>query len=246
MQRKLKSWLNLNERKANKLERKSANGERNNLFTYVGIDNIKKIHLIAFLILLLTGCATTYYGVSEEAWVAMSSTQKQTAIEGYNQRELLRTQRWIEQEKIRQSNRLEEEKPQFVNGNRLNRNTANRGELIQVTLLSGEIKIGRKNRPIEPITTRLLHGEAREITVRTISNKYISYTAQLTIQYKDGLIIVAPQRSGRGGIRIPYEHSWLRGAKYKAVKGSGRYKMRKMNIVVTIVPRVRQPAIVIY
>jgi len=207
---------------------------------------MKRIHLMTFLILLLTGCAKTYYGVSKDVWVAMNDPQKQAAIEGYNQRELLRTQHWIEREKLRDLSIAEEKKIQIEKDSRRYDNVENSGELVQVALLSGEIRIGRKSRPMEPFSVRLRNGEVREFTVRTMEHKHMSYTARITIQYDNGLLIIGPQRSGRGGIRIPYEHSWLRGAKYKAVKGSGRYKMKKMNIVVTVFPKSRKPAIVIY
>jgi hypothetical protein len=45
------------------------------------------------MLLLISGCSTKIYGVSKETWQQMSDPQKQEAIKGHNERELLEEER---------------------------------------------------------------------------------------------------------------------------------------------------------
>ena len=207
-------------------------------------NNIMKtqFYLLIFLVLFLTSCATKYYGVSEEVWLEMNDNQKQTAIEGYNQRELIRVKQRIQREQARNYKIEEEEQKRLEQIERIYNVDGQMGDLIQLSILSGVMKLGFKNRKIEPASVRLVNGETKEIKISSSDHKYMKYTAQ----YQDGLVIIGSNYSGDGGIRIPYDNGWLSGKEYIGMSGRGSHKMKNMNIKLTVIPQGKTPAIIIY
>ena len=192
------------------------------------------------------GCGQTYYGVTEEIWFEMNDAQKQAAIEGYNQRDLLRTKHRIEQERIKDEHdkRLARQRQQQVE--KIYNGGGQLGDLVQISILSGQIKLGFKDRSIEPVSVKLANGESREMEARSTGSRYIKYKAKIPIQYSDGLLMIGADQSGRGGIRIPYDHAWLKGKAYKGITGKGVYKMENMHIKIVVIPQWEVPAIIVY
>ena len=85
------------------------------------------------------------------------------AVEGYNQRELIRIKERIQREQARNYKIEEEVQRQLEQIERIYNGDGQMGNLIQLSILLGVMKLGFKNRKIEPASVRLVNGETKKL-----------------------------------------------------------------------------------
>ena len=189
---------------------------------------------------MLGGCTPTVFGVPEPQWAQMTETQRQLAISGYNERELIREQRWHAEAEQRARNaeiaaleaqRQEEVRLQHVDaiyagyGGRY-------GDLIQISIQGGTARLGGKQRGYKPLALKLANGEIIKVHLQARGGRY---TKPLLISYHDGLLIVDAGRDDRAGTRLVFDKKWRSGRKY-AVDSDGPTRLRGARVYVQIIP----------
>lgn len=165
--------------------------------------------LLIITTIMLTGCTATQFGVPEEQWQQMNDEQKQLAISGYNQRQLIVQQRRLEQAKIdafnqQRKNKLKEEEAhrQQIRIEKIRNGDGNTGDLIRISILSCQAKLHNKYRQINPASVKLADGEHREIAISSVTHKDRSYQKKLPVKYDDGLITISGESSGKKSIKL--------------------------------------------
>lgn len=99
---------------------------------------------------------------------------------------------------------------------------------LEVTLLSGEMKLQGQKQRLERVTLRLAEGESRELLV-TAGDK----TGILLLQYRNGeLRIDGTPGKGRDEVRLPFDREWRRGKVYR-FDLKGRVHLEKVEMKVT-------------
>ncbi|NOQ80690.1 MAG: hypothetical protein GQ546_14975 [Gammaproteobacteria bacterium] len=204
--------------------------------------NLLSVFFIIFTF-FLTGCTATQFGVPEEQWLQMNDEQKQLAISGYNQRQLLAEQRRLERAKAdaliqQQQKALQEKKEQRQQAriNRIRNGAGDLGDLIRVSILSCQAKLHNKYRQINPVSIKLADGEHREIKINSVTHKDRSYSASLPVKYNEGLVTISGQSSGKKSIKLAYEQSWLKGHRYHKLSAKGAVKLKECEIAISVIP----------
>jgi hypothetical protein len=215
---------------------------RNNKFRYL------QVVFLCFCVLAgFSACAKTIYGVPEDYWNKMTEEQKQTAIEGYNERERLREierQRDVDRmardaemqaiELRRQEQMLEERVDAIYRGE-----SGQYGDLIRVTIRGGEIRIAGRHRNYHPISFKIADGETKKVRVIHDEGKYGTYE-DLHIFYRDGVLYLDTYESDvRGALRLVYDHTWKSGQKYIGMHSDGRLRIRNAQVLIEIIPHLR-------
>ena len=100
--------------------------------------------------------------------------------------------------------------------------------LMEVALLSGEMKVRGRNLKLERTALRIAEGESRELTVSAGGDK-----ATIYVQYRNGeLIFDGNPGRGRDAVRFPSTGEWQLGKEYRfALKG--RIHLEKVEVRVT-------------
>ncbi len=201
--------------------------------------------LICLIVLLMiSGCAHRIYGVPEEQWNQMSSAQRQTAIEGYNERARIRAERRLADsrsaaEEARQAGiraELEAERER----RRIAAIYAGRagitGDLLQVSIRGGRMKFGGRHQKYRPLSFRIANGDRKPITFRSRGG-YSHHSITVWVEYRDGNFIFdagTVKRDYRYARRIIYKPAWRRGLTY-APLSLGRHTVSEAeNISITI------------
>jgi hypothetical protein len=82
--------------------------------------------------------------------------------------------------------------------------------IVEVALLSAEMKVQGQNQPVEKATLRLVEGETRKLAV-----KAGSAANELSLRYRKGeLFIDNGPAKGRDAYRLPFEKEWKSGKIY--------------------------------
>ena len=205
------------------------------------------LSLIAFGA-LLTGCATSIYGVSEDQWNKMTGAQRQATIEGYNERERLReverqkeTEREARESEVRAAEARRQEELREERVDAIYRGEAGQyGDLIRVTIQGGEMKIAGRHRYYQPVSFKIADGEAKKVQVIHGEGKYGTYD-YLHALYQDGALYLDTYDSDvRGAQRIVYDHGWKTGKTYTGINTDRNLKFRNVQIVVEIIPHLRK------
>lgn len=199
--------------------------------------------LVIIFTFFLNGCAPTQFGVPEEQWQQMNDEQKQLAITGYNQRQLIVEQRRLEQAKAdafnqqRQNNLKEEEvQRQQIRIDKIRNGGGDLGDLIRVSILYCQAKLHDKYRQLNPVSIKLADGERREVEISSVTHKDRSYKKSLPVKYDDGLLTISGKSSGKKAIKLAYEQSWLKGHRYHNLSAKGAVKLKGCEIAISVIP----------
>lgn len=208
--------------------------------------------LILLSFLLLTACATTHFGVSEEVWQQMSEAERMEAIRGYNERTRLQNeanQRAAEARRIaqhqaalarqeaevreaaraREAARLQEERIRDIHEGR-----GRPGDLIRVSLQGGQVFIGGQHRDYAPMAFSLASGESRYIELESQQRKNTHYRARLLVTYLDGLLLIDDneRRRDNRAVRLTYQPDWRHGKRYR-LNSEGPLALRDVEVMVS-------------
>lgn len=192
--------------------------------------------LLLIFLLLLNGCAPTYYGVPEEEWQKMGEPERVAAIEGYNERQRIREQRRLEEQKRR---RLEAEQQARVRKEHVdsiyNGSSGQFGDLLRVSMRNGKIRIGGKHRTYRPVSFKIADQECKAIPV-VYEKKYYSYSGEVAVCYIEGSLLVDAGKSNRhGAVAITYDSGWARGKTYTNINSNGRGDLEGVTVFVQAV-----------
>jgi hypothetical protein len=219
--------------------------------------------LILLGFLLLTGCATTHFGVSEEVWQQMSEAERMEAIRGYNERKRLQdeaNQREAEARRIaqhqtalarqeaeireaaraREAARLQEERIRAIHAGQ-----GRPGDLIRVSLQGGQIFVAGKHRDYAPMAFSLASGESRLVELQSDERRQPQYLARMLVTYADGLLLIddherrrdryANSRPDSRPIRLTYQPEWRHGMRYR-LNSEGPLALRDVEVMVSAPP----------
>ncbi len=201
--------------------------------------------LICMIVLFtISACAHRIYGVPEEQWNQMSAAQRQTAIEGYNQRARIRAERRLADsrraaEEARQASiraELEAERER----KRISAIYAGRagitGDLLQVSIRGGRMKFGGRHREYRPLSFRIANGDRKPITFLN-KGRYGHHSVMVWVEYRDGNFIFDTgtiKRDYRYARKIIYEPAWCRGITYAPLSLGSHTVSEAENISITI------------
>jgi hypothetical protein len=99
--------------------------------------------------------------------------------------------------------------------------------ILEVVLLSGEMKVRGQNQHVERVALRLAEGESRNLAVKSGGE-----TGNLSLHYRNGELFIdgGPAR-GREAVRLPYEKEWKTGKVYRfALKGKVALEKVEMRV----------------
>jgi len=177
--------------------------------------------LILTILLQISACSSRIYGVQEEQWMQLSPDEREQAIEHYNQMEILRAQRRIEEEKVA----LEKEKQQTLvmasrqeHANKIYAGEAGvRGDLLRVTIRGGELYMHGKHRHYSPVSFKIADGEQKVITFSHPHKRH--YQIDVPVEYYDGVLSFDydPDDSYDYRYNLAYEPEWRRGRYYRNI-----------------------------
>lgn len=196
-------------------------------------------------VLLLSGCMNTHFGVADEAWQAMSESERTATIDGYNERQLLREQRRLEEDKRRfeedkrlraqaaQEERMRNEHIQAIYSGE----AGHFGDLLRVSLQEGRMRLSGKHRAYRPISFKIADGECKELHLSG-QKKQRSYSGRLEVCYGDGTLLVdVSGRNGDSGAEpFTYDSHWRKGHTYKNVYTDGRAELKGVNVYIMTIP----------
>lgn len=195
--------------------------------------NLPSLAVILLPLLLLIACSPRIYGVSEEQWDTMGETERVEAIRA-----------WESVQKARESRlQAEAEQEAALAAERAAQVAAIRsgeaglpGDLIRVSLHGGTLRIGGRDRALEPTSFTLASGE-----VRTIEVHGERYRGELEVAFDDGLLLIdLPRHSRTGAARVAWDGAWMQGAETR-IRSDGPHRLRDVRAYVQVTPPPSRP-----
>ncbi len=202
-----------------------------------------RLILILLALFTLSGCANRIYGISEEQWATLSTLEREQTIEHYQQMELLREQRRIEEAKIAVEQEkqllLEMERRQAYADEIYTGKRGIRGDLLRVTIRGGELYLNGKFRSYSPVSFRIADGEQKIITFYHPQKK--RYQIDIPVEYYDGILSFDYERE-RYRYDLAYEPEWRHGKYYRNITlhKYSTSRARNIEIIVEAVPLPRR------
>jgi len=198
--------------------------------------------LMLMMIMLLSACTPTIYGVPEDRWQTMSEQERVAAMEAYKARqEVLRQQR-AERARLRAMEKQAQLEREAEEARRRQRQIAAiyrgeglYGDLLRVNLEGGRLAFRGGYHPYQPVSFKIAANETKDIEIVSRSGR----RAHMTVRYDGGnLVLDETPRSHRStALRLPFENSWERGAIYRNRSANGPHGMRGVNVSIRIVGR---------
>ena len=207
---------------------------------------MRTVYFLICLILLfiISACAPTIFGVPQDQWNQMSAEQRQTAIEGYNERARIQAQRRLVDsrraaERARQAGidaELEAERERKRISAIYDGRGGINGDLLQVSVRGGRMKFDGKHREYRPLSFRIANGDRKPITFRKEGTQG-HHSVTVWVEYHDGNFIFdagATKQEGRYAKQIIYEPAWRRGKTYTSLSLGNHTVSEVENISITI------------
>ena len=194
-----------------------------------------RLIFILLAVFLLSSCAPTIYGVSEEQWATLSTDEREQAIEHHQQMELLREQRHIEEAKIA----IEQEKQQLLEMEHRQAHADEiysgksgiQGDLLRVTIRGGELYLNGKFRSYSPVSFRIADGEQKVITFYHPRKHH--YKIDIPVEYYDGILSFDYARESYR-YDLVYEPEWRHGKYYRNITLHKYSTSRARNIEIIV------------
>lgn len=204
------------------------------------IFHVGLVAMVLLLLAVLGGCAPTVFGVPEQQWSQLTEAQRQSAIDGYNERARIREERWRDEAKQRaheaQIAELEAKRQDAVRQQNIDAiyggYGGNYGDLIQISIHGGTAYLGGKQRSYRPLAMKLANGEMRKVQIQA-QDKH--YDQPFLVSYHDGLLLVDADRDEREGVRLVFDGKWRSGMNYR-VDSDGHTRLRDARVYVQIIP----------
>jgi len=212
------------------------------------ISRLTSAFLLFILIAGIMACAATMYGVPEDQWNRMTDSERQAAVERYNERMRLREierQREAEREareaEIRAAEARRQEMLRHERIEAIYRGEAGQyGDLIRVTIQGGEVRIARRHRNYHPVSFKIADGERKKVQVIHDEGKYGTYE-DLEVLYADGVLYIDTYDTDtRGSLRIVYEPKWKAGTSYGPFRTESKLQFRNVQVAVEIIPHLHK------
>ncbi|WP_019612040.1 hypothetical protein [Thioalkalivibrio sp. AKL7] len=187
----------------------------------------------AFMALLLAACSPRIYGVSEEQWDTMGEAERVEAIRAWESVQKAREARL--QAEAEQEAALAAERAAQVAALRSG-DAGLPGDLIRVSLRGGTLRIGGRERALEPTSFSLASGETRSIEVHAER-----YRSELDVAYEDGLLLIdLPRHSRTGAARVAWDGDWMQGTESR-IRSDGPHRLRDVRAFVQVIPPPGRP-----
>lgn len=206
------------------------------------------ILLTMLIIVACSGCTPYIYGVPQPQWDHMTESQREEAIRGHNERERIREQA-RQAEAVRQAREAERRAAELKRQEALQQQrvagiyagTAGQiGDLIQVTISGGQMRVIWGHQNYQPIAFRIANGETRRVEVVAVSSRYVKPDrAELLVRYQDGLLLIdGADDSWDRAVRLPVDPSWRHGGS-RVVTTKSNLDLRNVTIGVKVVPHLQ-------
>ena len=207
---------------------------------------MRTVYILICLIVLfiISACTPTIFGVPEDQWHQMNAAQRQTAIEGYNERAKIQAEkRLVDSRRAAEEARkagiqaeLEAERERKRIAATYDGRGGIYGDLLQVSVRDGRMKFGAKHREYRPLSFRIANGDRKPITFRR-TGKHSHHSVTVWVEYRDGNFIFdagAAKRDGRYAEQIIYEPAWRKGKTYAPLSLGNHTVSEAENISMTI------------
>lgn len=202
--------------------------------------------LIVALITVLTACTPRIYGVPQEQWEVMSENERIAAMDAYKERQIAyqraateRARIRAEQEAARQSRLEAEMQRRHERANLIYRGRAGTfGDLIEITLHQGQMRLNYNKRPYSPVTFKLADGEIKSIPIHFTNG----HRAGLWVLYENRnlwLDIDPYNLKTQHGAHLVYNDDWSSGVTYTGINSHGSRDLRGINVDIDVVPHRR-------
>jgi len=194
---------------------------------------------LALILLSLTGCTATIYGVPQERWESMGEQERVAAMEAYRARQAVLLQQ--RQERTRQlalererqrAIEAEEARQRQLRVDAIYRGEGVYGDLLRVRLEEGRLKLQGSHRPYQPVTFRIAAGESKRVEVVDLKGRKTTLLASY-----DGSTLLLDEAPGTGrarGLRLAYEEAWETGKTFAALTAKGPLELRGVNVTVQV------------
>ena len=198
--------------------------------------------LFTVLILLLvglTGCTPSIYGVPQERWDTMGEQERIAAIEAYQarqtvllqQREERARQMAIERERQR-ANEAEEARQRQLRVDAVYRGKGVYGDLLRVTIQEGRLKFHGAHKPYQPVAFKIAAGETKEVEV--VDHKGRKAVMLVTYDGSNLLLDDNPGAQRSRASRLVYEDGWEEGKTYSDLNARGPLELRGVTVTVQV------------
>jgi len=199
--------------------------------------------LILMLLVFVTACTPMIYGVPQERWDLMTENERIAAMEAYKARQIAYQQAAAERARIRAEQealrraqleeelRRRQERVDMIYEGR----TGAYGDLLEVTISDGLIKLHGRRSEYFPVTFALADGEVKAVPIQytngQVENLYVSYEDRhLWLDTDD-----YGQNTRRAGHLI-YNQNWKDGVAYSGINSHGSRDMRNISVFVEVLP----------
>ncbi|WP_019593603.1 hypothetical protein [Thioalkalivibrio sp. ALM2T] len=195
--------------------------------------NLPSLAVILLPLLLLIACSPRIYGVSEEQWDTMGEAERVEAIRAWESVQKAREVRL--QAEAEQEAALAAERTAQIAAIRSGE-AGLPGDLIRVSLRGGTLRIGGRDRALEPTSFTLASGEVRTIEVHSERHR-----SELEVAFDDGLLLIdLPRHSRTGAARLPWDGAWMQGAESR-IRSDGPHRLRDVRAFVQVIPPPGRP-----
>ena len=197
-----------------------------------------KLLTVSILILCISACTPTIYGVSKDNWQSLSQSERKQAIEHYQKMEVLHEQRRIEEAKIATEQAKQQQLEIKAREQQAKKIYAGQsgvqGDLLRVTIFEGEVLMNGKHRRYSPVSLRIADGEQKTVLFHHPEKR--RYQTEIIITYYDGLLTFddAQGREGNYSYPIAYIPKWRHGKQYSNISLNKRSHSEAKNINIVI------------
>ena len=194
------------------------------------------------LVAALAACTPTIYGVPQDRWDLMTEQERIVAMEAYKEHQIAyqkaaaeRARLRAEQEAARRASlELEMERRRARVEHIYSGHGANFGDLIEVTLYGGQIRLNGKKQGYQPITFKIADGEVKSIPIHYSKGR----SGELYILYENRHLWIDTDPFGKNtrSAHLIFDNSWGDGRTYAGINSHGSRDLRLVNLDIAVTP----------
>lgn len=201
-----------------------------------------KTLITGLILIIITACTPMIYGVPQERWDLMSENERIVAMEAYKERQIAyqqaateRARIRAEQNAIRQAQLEEEMQRRQERVDLIYRGRAGSyGDLIEIILYDGSIRLNGKKRGYSPVTFKIADGEVKSVPIYYSKGR----KAELFVLYENRHLWLDTDAYGQNTRRaghLVYNDNWANGVTYTGINSHGSRDIRGVNIDIDVV-----------
>ncbi len=166
-----------------------------------------KLYVSFFIILIvLSGCQNSVFGVKEDIWHTLTPEQKNNTILAYNKKQTLLAEEKLERQRIEEENR-----------NETNKKINKLAQEILIQFMSGSINFGNTKYLILASEESIEHNNKSIITLKHSPMEPI--IPNINLSYENGILYIGEiDKSFKKAIEIPYNSEWQEGKTYNSLQ----------------------------